>query len=563
MCRIHIDDLPITRMEQHIITPLGRPSVLAYSHASKNTLQPLMALDVFAAQSNVTAKLGCRFRNVTKGCQLVSFAHFQMELPLWEDAKRHKEQPLRRNVIEKKPQACMRLGRPRMEETPAAAFEDTPPIPVSGPAAVSVGEEVSLGGPDEAKPGLSLPFLPYEVLVRILLQLTPSRRVAVINSCARLRESVSLRSEVLFSFDEKRFLFLAAIGDLRVVRDHFECVVATRQRLPEYVTSKLFATAARYGHLGLLQYLVSVYQGRVPMARDSSDQAAAGGHVEVLEYLLQFERDRVSCGNALVLAAGSGQLETVNWLLQHGYVVTSDHFLRVREAVDAAAKGGHLNVIHRLVAVWRAGLEPLLTLNTSTFATPSVPDADSDSGVETDSDSSLLRGQLDVPPPAAFVPPVMPCTVRAMDNACKFGHFQVVEYLTEVLRAPCSKDALDQASGHGHLAVVQYLHKRRKEGGTSKGMDFACLRGHLEVVKFLHEKRSEGCTSDALNYAASRGNLAIVKYLVKCRSEGRVADAIRFAQRAGHSPVVSFLASINYQRGGGGRSVAEGQKKRR
>lgn len=42
-------------------------------------------------------------------------------------------------------------------------------------------------------------------------------------------------------------------------------------------------------------------------------------------------------------------------------------------------------------------------------------------------------------------------------------------------------------------------------------MDEACKNGHLEVVEWLHQNRQEGCTGGAMDMAASHGHLEVSK----------------------------------------------------
>ncbi|ORY44754.1 hypothetical protein BCR33DRAFT_208452 [Rhizoclosmatium globosum] len=407
-------------------------------------------------------------------------------------------------------------------------------------------------------PKPTLTTLPYEILAMILRKLTIQRRVSVLSSNKYLYTSQSLHSELIFRERPFRFEYLAASGNTahlllhhgQVVTRLNECTECSRDTLAllPYLNSKLYSIAARNGMLEFMVLLRKLHPG-VALSRGMIDDAAEGGHLEVIQALVGGDsrlcvdslvggggggQERIldwrgfTKGNALSRAAAEGHLETVQWVLEHSVGLVSvdeDRERRkvvLREAVDLAAGNGHLEVVEWVVGVWVRDMGDVVVGSTGI-------------GVQEG------KKKPTAVPVVPYEERNLPCTSKALDMAAKNGHFPVVQYLHKVLQAPCTKAAMDQAAGHGHLEIVQFLHRYRNEGGTAKGMDFACLRNHLSVVKWLHENRKEGCTIDALNYAASRGNLKIVQFLVKCRREGKVSDAIKFSQKGGHSAVTGFL----------------------
>ncbi|KAF1323947.1 hypothetical protein FI667_g10226, partial [Globisporangium splendens] len=113
-----------------------------------------------------------------------------------------------------------------------------------------------------------------------------------------------------------------------------------------------------------------------------------------------------------------------------------------------------------------------------------------------------------------------PFTPREMDQAAKYGHLDVVQFLHDHRREGCTANAMDGAAAHGHLGIVQFLHHNRTEGCTTRAMDDAAQNGHLDVVTFLHTHRTEGCTERAMDSAAMNHHDAVTKFLGQNRDEG-------------------------------------------
>ena len=126
-----------------------------------------------------------------------------------------------------------------------------------------------------------------------------------------------------------------------------------------------------------------------------------------------------------------------------------------------------------------------------------------------------------------------------LDEAASEGLIEVVIYLSE-MGASCSTTAMENAARFGHFDVVRWLHFNRSEVCTTNAMDLAASNGHLDVVKLFHLNRTEGCTTDAIDNAASNGHLEIVKWLHRNRSEG-CDRALVNAARHFHLSVVEYL----------------------
>lgn len=107
----------------------------------------------------------------------------------------------------------------------------------------------------------------------------------------------------------------------------------------------------------------------------------------------------------------------------------------------------------------------------------------------------------------------------AIDNACLFGHFDVVKWLHKNRQEGCTRAAMDLACIDGHFKILKWLHKHRKEGITAHAMNFASAGGNFEIVKWLHQNYEICCTDVAMIMAASSGHQDIVEFLISNRKQ--------------------------------------------
>ena len=258
--------------------------------------------------------------------------------------------------------------------------------------------------------------------------------------------------------------------------------------------------------------------------------AAAGGHLAVIDQLLQAKADvnepaGSSCGRtALQAAAEQGHLAVIDRLLQAKADVnaptgTTDG----RTALQAAAEQGHLAVINR-----------------------------------------LLEAKADVNEPAGSS-----CGRTALQAAAEQGHLAVIDRLLQAkadVNAPTGttdgRTALEAAAEQGHLAVINRLLQAKAnvnapaaeyDGRTA--LQAAARGGHLAVVDRLLQAKAdvnapaaEYDGQTALQAAAGGGHLAVVDRLLQAKADvnapaaeygGRTA--LQAAAGGGHLAVVDRL----------------------
>lgn len=287
------------------------------------------------------------------------------------------------------------------------------------------------------------------------------------------------------SAEEKNSLLYYAMGNGNVEMVEWLCELD----LP-YMEPRLW-TAAWNGHLAVIKW-VSLHFG-CPCPQSCMDAAVSGGHLNLAQWLRIYASIKSADVNAVVEAARHGHMKMVEWVF--GNLVVADADGKLGSAIDAAAAGGHLDLVKFL-----------------------------------HQQSQHCRQHKQ-------------CSIHAMDAAATAGYVDVVRYLHEECRAPCSTEAMDGAARNGHFDIVKWFHENRSEGCTTRAMDAAASTGHFELVRWLHDHRSEGCTSDAMDAAAAVGRLDIVQFLHKHRREGCTKAAMNRAATAGHLDVVQWLHS--------------------
>ncbi|GMF20672.1 unnamed protein product [Phytophthora lilii] len=211
--------------------------------------------------------------------------------------------------------------------------------------------------------------------------------------------------------------------------------------------------------------------------------------------------------------------------------------------VDAAAANGHLDVVQFLLQV-AAEERTSKRRRVASYSCPQseeVPDIPTKPGCTVAAiNGAAAHGHLDVVR-WLHANRTEGCTTTAMDLAAQNGHLEMVQWLHNNRSEGCTTSAMDMAARGGHLDVIKWLHGHRIEGCTTKAMNNAAATGHLEVVKWLHEHRSEGCTAAAMDGAAAYGELDVVKWLHRHRSAGCTERAMDNAAHGGHLPVLRWL----------------------
>ncbi|KDO16098.1 hypothetical protein SPRG_18366, partial [Saprolegnia parasitica CBS 223.65] len=183
---------------------------------------------------------------------------------------------------------------------------------------------------------------------------------------------------------------------------HLDTIAFLFKHFPHLaIPEKATLYAARYGHLGLLRYLVT--QRQAPCPPRVMDVAAYKGHRHIVKFL---HKQQTGCTTmAMDAAACAGHLDIVKFL----------HFNRTEGcttlAFDAAAVRGNRPLLDFLIEHRREG-----------------------------------------------------GSTMAMDGAAYEGNEAMVRFLHKHRHEGCTTRAVDFAADRGHLGIVQFLLAERSEG---------------------------------------------------------------------------------------------------
>ncbi|EQC32775.1 hypothetical protein SDRG_09747 [Saprolegnia diclina VS20] len=206
-------------------------------------------------------------------------------------------------------------------------------------------------------------------------------------------------------------------------KHHLDTIAFLFKHYPHLETpEKATLYAARFGHLGLLRYLITTRHA--PCPPHVMDLAAFKGHRHIVNFL---HKQKASCTPmAMDAAACAGHLEIVKFL----------HFNRTEGcttlAFDAAAIHGNRPLLDFLIQHRREGGSTL-----------------------------------------------------AMDGAAYKGNEAMVRFLHKHRHEGCTTRAIDFAADQGHLSIVKFLLAERSEGFTYSGMIFAATCDRNDVLSYL------------------------------------------------------------------------------
>ncbi|KAF0685680.1 Aste57867_22465 [Aphanomyces stellatus] len=313
--------------------------------------------------------------------------------------------------------------------------------------------------------------------------------------------------------------------------------------IPESFTWKAASTAARRGHLGVLDCLGE----RHPSMIDSEDvliEAMAEGHVHIADSFLARQPHLASIHVLTsLLDVQKGGEGPIRYLLARQPTLLVDHDTDLVPSLafrmtDGMSTELFAHCIHGLTTISCQLLMRVAAAdNLVAFAElldRQLPNTDA-----VFMTVAAKRGHLDM---VTFLyDHGYPCTTEALNHAAAQGHKAVVEFLTNHRSEGCTTKAMDNAATNGHLAVVEYLHQHRQEGCTTSAVDGAATNGHLAIVVFLTTHCNEGCTVAASVGAAKNGHFEVVMYLHTHHPHAFSTETVDQAAGGGHLQVVQWL----------------------
>ncbi|KAJ5484352.1 hypothetical protein N7453_012306 [Penicillium expansum] len=344
--------------------------------------------------------------------------------------------------------------------------------------------------------------------------------------------------------------------------------------LTENVKRHILRSSIIHGHHRLARCIIQHGHDSTALMHDGLFSVAKGGWNELLPSLLQVitHVDARVCGQtSLQAAAEGGHLEVMERLLAAKANVNTPDGDTGKTALQAAAEGGHLDVIERLLAARAYVNAPAGGVNGRTALQAAAE------GGHLDVIERLLAARADVNAPAGEVD-----GRTALQAAAEGGHLEVVERLFAAradVNTPASKrnskTALQAAAEGGYLEIVERLLAAKANvnvpaGGVNRqtALQAAVEGGYLDIIERLlaaradvnaPARKADGRT--ALQVAAVGGHLKVVERLLAARAdvnapagEANGQTALQEAAQGGHLEVVERLlaarADVNAPAGG-------------
>ncbi|KAJ8542648.1 hypothetical protein ON010_g12164 [Phytophthora cinnamomi] len=324
-----------------------------------------------------------------------------------------------------------------------------------------------------------------------------------------------------------------------------------------------FMVASASGQLEVVRLLLSHGFTSVMYTNPSLTEAAAGGHIELVDLLLEFCDDEAlgdavnaavevnrtdilrmiverrqprDVGAALEQAALDDRCEMVQLLLDNCpeekdiYLSRSSainggdsdrstrwHTQRsINAATTAAAMRGHLETARLLANKCNdsaAGLALKIAVETShlemakLFVTKSNPVGKVDALV-----AAVLNEQLDMVA-ALLEHGDVRMIEQALVKVSSAGSHAMAQTLLEKCDQESCKRVFENAAANGVVGLVQQMLDRMDAQSAGDALRLAAMNGHTEAVKVLLVKSDAAGVTSAFNVAAMQGRLAVVELL--------------------------------------------------
>ncbi|GLE05922.1 hypothetical protein PINS_up015133 [Pythium insidiosum] len=243
-------------------------------------------------------------------------------------------------------------------------------------------------------------------------------------------------------------------------------------------SSNILGDAVKSGRVDVVEWLLST----VPLAReqtlhhDAYDTVATKGYLAMLQWL--FERGTTPDSIALIVtAATNGHIEMCEWLHARTEYNVMELLIRVLSSRHPVVKEEEQTELHR----------PGLFVGAVYWMWDQIPDQDK--GVPFDESK---RNQL-------------------LQLAARHGCLKIVRHLHKCHPGIELSNALEEAAENGQVSVVRYLTQFGAAVGSFDGillpqwMTTCVQQNHLEVLMLIHARDQERWSRDIVNAAIQAG----------------------------------------------------------
>lgn len=259
--------------------------------------------------------------------------------------------------------------------------------------------------------------------------------------------------------------------------------------------------AAEYGHMNIIEYLRSHGSTHLEDVDDGAllITAVDNGHLDLVAYLLNYIDVNVQDGLALLQAASIGDLPIVELLVSKGANLS----LTGEASLIQAAGGGHLEVVVYLVGLGVTSTEAAIVA-AANAGHQDVVNYLTDGTLPVDEEEELRRLMREIEEAvetgniSAVVGVIMGSNDHdfageyALMASIAYDQMNVVKHLIETMGVSPTFDGnlpVIYAAYYGKLEMVKYLISRGADG--SMALDAANEGGHQDVIEYLSEKYSQ------------------------------------------------------------------------
>lgn len=359
-------------------------------------------------------------------------------------------------------------------------------------------------------------------------------------------------------------------------------------RIHNFVMEK----AARYGHLDVLKYLISLYSERTNShinIKNLLEEAASEGHLHIVEYLKSLESKygkidmKGIIEDILVMSSRRGHLNSFRYFTQSPHVLEMVQYPNFDSIIVNIARLGELDILKDL-AVIRANLVINLAFPQAIIYGQvnilkyliSICHIHNEGDVYAKNIDKMKlaasNGHLDtIKYLISLDTDKNKITKLLLDDsllkAAFFGHLHIIEYLDKHVKYSNVKltEAFKEAARNGYLHILEYLigsetadRKINIHQNEEYAFTWAAFNGHLHILKYLislegtHDRINIHIRNEnAFTLAATHGHLHILKYLISLESTHGSIDIHFFGDQvfkdaalAGHLHIIEYLISL-------------------
>lgn len=338
-----------------------------------------------------------------------------------------------------------------------------------------------------------------------------------------------------------------------------ELLECLRAFCPQGFVGQGMAESALLGKVDVMEWFVANSE-KIVWSPVYAAEAAAAGHLEVLQWLKTYDPDAEEhLAGAVRDAARDGRFAIVKWLYENVEPDAVTAEIEVEALCDTVEEGdlamakllyelrrhayeeGSFDLMSPIeMAVTAGDFELVQLVHEYVCKEFDLREALCEAAGKGSTDTArwlIEKSRTTTDYDEAFL--------QAVEN----GHLETAQFLRRCgLSGDLYRDALSGAAGSGHFGMAKWVFRSLRDGCRSPSaaeqvaVGRAAAGGHFDIVKWLHAHRSEaGRPQYDWSEAAAHGNLDIIEWFVE--NSDRVAHSVEldFAIECGDLEVIKWL----------------------